>query len=164
MCRKKIEIKLTSNHQLWTPVLQHLKDSIPPLIYYPNFLFDFPDKIYLDMEQTEDKKQAFYCRVLQDVLDSIQNNLNVNTHIVSRARSDKPQDRDACESVLNKMGAQITRLVFNNKFSIFKGDTKRKEIIVTYPRIDESNEKCYVELKLKEGQDSYYIRERSLGF
>lgn len=62
------------------------------------------------------------------------------------------------------MGDQITRLLVHDKFSIFKKDTKRKEIIFTYPRIDEECEKCYVELKLKEGQDSYYIRERSLGF
>jgi len=143
--------KLSDNQPLWDDTYQYVVDLIPPLIYYPNFLFDFPDKIYLEEMPAEGKQQTFYRRVLQDILDSIQNNLNIDTHIVSRVKSAKPQDRDACESVINKMGDQITRLLVNKKFSIFKKGTKRKDIVVTYPRIEAEGQKCYVELKLKEG-------------
>ena len=61
------------------------------------------------------------------------------------------------------MGAQITKLVFSENLSVFRADTSNKSITVSYPEIDEKKG-LYLGFQLKDGEDSYYIRERSLGF
>jgi hypothetical protein len=50
------------------------KFLIGKVLYYPNFLFDLPSKIYLeDLENKKGgtKEQKLYREVLQDVLDSL---------------------------------------------------------------------------------------------
>ena len=141
-----------------------VRTRTPLIIYYPNFLFAFPDRIYLDEAPGETKEQAFYRRVLQDVLDSLDNKLDLQTHIAARAKSGTPPELDALESVLNKVSAQITKTVFSPDLSVFKMDNVPRSIVVTAPKVDPSNQRLYLEVKLKEGDDSFYIRERSLGF
>ncbi|BAY15831.1 DNA replication and repair protein RecF [Anabaenopsis circularis NIES-21] len=162
--KRKKKSNLSSKHKAWNPAYQAIRKIIPPIIYYPNFLFEFPDVIYLDEYAEEGKEQAFYRRLLQDVLDSLNNRLTLQTHIIERAISGKRQDRESLNSVLNKMSSQITKLVFSENLSVFRSDTRNKSIIVSYPELDEKNQVFYVELQLKDGEDSYYIRERSLGF
>jgi predicted ATP-dependent endonuclease of OLD family len=162
--KKRKPEKLGSNHKAWSHAYNFIKKYIPPIIYYPNFLFDFPDSIYLEEFADEGREQAFYRRLLQDILDSLNNQLNLQKHIIERVKSGARQDREALNSVLNKMGTQITKLVFSENLSVFRADTRNKSITVSYPEIDEKNNILYVELQLKDGEDSYYIRERSLGF
>ena len=161
--KKKNSQDLTELHKAWNPAYNFIRKNIPPIIYYPNFLFDFPDVIYLEKSEGEGREQEFYRKLLQDILDSLENNLNLEQHIIERIRSGKRQDREALNSVLNKMGAKITKLVFSENLSVFTTDTSKKSITVSYPEIDEKNN-FSVELQLKDGEDSYYIRERSLGF
>lgn len=161
--RKKRE-KLSSEHKAWQPVFLHCCKLLPQIIYYPNFLFDFPDLIYLEKSPNENREQEFYRRLLQDVLDSMPHDLNLGTHIVERSKSKEPSAIDSLESVINKMSSQITKVVFNKDLSVFRDKGNKKEIVVTKPKQDSSNQLFYVEMKLKDGEDSYYIRERSLGF
>ncbi|HEY9831066.1 MAG TPA: AAA family ATPase [Stenomitos sp.] len=156
--------KLSPKHQAWHPVFIHCCNLLPQIIYYPNFLFDFPDLIYLEKNTKESREQEFYRRLLQDVLDSMPNDLNLTTHILERAKSKEQSIIDSLESVINKMSSQITRVVFNKNLSVFRDRGNRKEILVTKPKKDPNNNLFYVEMKLKDGEDSYYIRERSLGF
>jgi predicted ATP-dependent endonuclease of OLD family len=162
--KKRAIQKLNPDHKAWVPAYKFIKDLIPPIIYYPNFLFDFPDAIYLEESDEESREQAFYRKLLQDILNSLDNNLDLGRHIIERVRSGKRQDKEPLNSVLNKMGAKITKLVFSENLSVFRTDTSNKSIIVSYPEVDEKNNIPYVELQLKDGEDSYYIRERSLGF
>jgi energy-coupling factor transporter ATP-binding protein EcfA2 len=140
------------------------RKRLPLIIYYPNFLFAFPDRIFLEPSDGEANEQIFYRRVIQDVLDSLENKLDVGTHIVKRARSDSKADADALESVLNKASAQITRVVFSPDFTVFRSDSLPRSIILSTPKVDPKSNLLYLEVKLKEGDDSFYIRERSLGF
>jgi predicted ATP-dependent endonuclease of OLD family len=162
--RKRTEQNLTSSNEAWSPTYAFIRNRIPPIIYYPNFLFEFPDSIYLEEFPEEGREQAFYRRLLQDILDSLNNKLNLKAHIIDRANNPTRPNRENLNSVLNKMGAQITKLVFSENLSVFRADTSNKSITVSYPENDEKNGLLYVELQLKDGEDSYYIRERSLGF
>jgi predicted ATP-dependent endonuclease of OLD family len=162
--RKRKLQNLCSEHKAWKPAYELIRKKIPPVIYYPNFLFEFPDSIYLEEFAEEGRKQAFYRRLLQDILDSLNNNLNLKTHIIDRVNDGKRQSREALNSVLNKMGTQITKLVFSENLSVFRTDTTNKSITVSYPEKDEKTGILSVDLQLKDGEDSYYIRERSLGF
>jgi hypothetical protein len=154
--RKRTLQKLGSDHKAWAPAYEFIKKHLPPIIYYPNFLFEFPDSIYLEEFSEEGREQAFYRQLLQDVLDSLDNKLIIKTHIIDRVKAGTRQNREALNSVLNKMGTQITRLVFSENLSVFRADTSNKSITVSYPEIDEKTNILSVDLQLKDGEDSYY--------
>lgn len=163
---KKVEtkslIKFDKKH--WSEVAEFIKEKLlPVIIYYPNFLFDFPDQIYLEESVGESKEQIFYRNVIQDILSSIDKNLLLKEHIVDRVKKGEPKDVDATESVVNKMSGQVTRFLTKNKLNVFSKLLEKKEIIIKYPKRNSSNN-IYIEIKLKSGDDEYYIRERSLGF
>jgi predicted ATP-dependent endonuclease of OLD family len=160
--RKRNLEELAPKHKAWSAASQFIKKNIPPIIYYPNFLFEFPDSIYLEKFPTEGREQAFYRLMIQDILDYLK--LDLQDHIITRAREVSRNNRESLMSVLNKMETQITKLVFSEKLGIFRPDTSNKAITVSYPQSDDANKALYIELQLKDGEDSYYIRERSLGF
>ena len=161
--RSKKEIKLSPTSDAWVDTYDGICQRLPEIIYYPNFLFDFPDYIYLENSDNEGRKQRFYRKLLQDILDSLNNNLNLTTHVIDRALRNEESDKDALESVINKIGYKVSNLVFNKNTSVFTANNHSKSIIITLPRKDRDG-KLYVEMKLKDSEDSYYIRERSLGF
>ncbi len=140
-------IKIYLSDTVWPVFYQSIYKIMPPILYYPNFLFDFPDKIYLEETENEGKEQTFYRKVLQDILDSLDNDLNLKTHIIDRANSGKNQENDALEIVLNKMGDKITRMVFNNSFSIFGSNARNKQIFVSYPKNNSITNICRIEIK-----------------
>lgn len=160
---KPKKIILTISKTFYRELVGLLLRQSPRIIYYPNFLFDFPEKIYLEKKENESKSERFYRRLFQDILDSLNNNLDLQQHIVERAKSKDSDQMRFLTSVLNKMSDQITKTVFNEKLSVFKG-VNEKTINLEYPTFDEVAKAYYTRLEIKDGVDSYYIKERSLGF
>src|SRR5713101_2393719 len=152
----------------WFVAADWLRSNLPPIIYFPNFLFDVPDRIYLESADTfpesEKREQEVYRSLLQDVLDSLSNDLQLDVHILERAKSEKQSDKDALESVLNKMASQMTRTMFGGDSSIFSAIGRGKSVFLTSPKRVTAKGLYAVELRLKDGQDTFYLRERSLGF
>lgn len=167
VCKKKgtrgRATQLGPKSDAWAPAFEIVTKIIPSIIYYPNFLFDFPDKIYLESSANESKEQNFYRQLLQDMLDGLNNNQNLATHILDRVKSGKSEDRDALESTLSKLSGYVSRTVFNKEFNIFN-QVKTRSIVIGYPKQESPEDRYYVEVKLRDGEDNYYIRERSLGF
>ena len=78
----------------WQMMVDFIKTLIPSILYFPNFLFDFPDKIYLeDYQGTENKKHEFYRDIAQDILHSISEKLDLETHVLDRAKSGEKNDK-----------------------------------------------------------------------
>ncbi|MGB4844770.1 MAG: AAA family ATPase [Ferruginibacter sp.] len=170
LIKKKIDQKFVSksiiehDKKLWGSVTDLIAEKLlPAIIYYPNFLFDFPDQILLEEQVGESKEQMFYRNVLQDILASIDKNLLLKEHIVDRVKSGLSKDIDSTEAVVNKMSGQVTRFLTKNKMNVFSKLLEKKEIAIKYPKKN-NQDKIYLEIKLKSGDDEYYIRERSLGF
>ena len=146
----------------WQTIITVVKKFLPRIVYFPNFLFEFPDKIYLENPPADEKKHTFYRTVLQDVLDAIGDKTNISEHILARAKSTEEFDKKSLDSVLLKMGAHITKTIFSNWDKIFKRPAGKKEIEV---RIDKDARAAYfAQLRLKDGSGYYEISERSLGF
>src|SRR5690606_24448941 len=59
---------------------------IPSILYFPNFLFDFPSKIYLETKDEASPKEKFYIDLIQDILNSLDNETNLQTHLVNRIK------------------------------------------------------------------------------
>ena len=161
--RKKKE-KNIDDSSAYDAVTEYIaKELLPPIIYYPNFLTKFPQRIFLRKRPNEDSEQGFYRGVLQDVLDSLDQDYTIQQHLVERIHSTAEQDKESLNVVLNKVAAKITSVVFKEWEELFA--SKGKKIIIekgtellgeeSYP---------YLDIKLQEGSDEYSIAERSLGF
>jgi predicted ATPase len=143
------------------------KNLFPQIIYYPNFLFDFPEKIYLesnsDFNAQGEEKQDFYRAVIKDVLISLDDDLEIED-LVSRAKSDKDEDKEALESSIESMSSKVSTTVLKAWELLF--DAKNKDIVVSYGvETNVAGEQIvFLQMKLKEGINKYHISERSLGF
>lgn len=146
----------------WHKTVKFIQDKmLPSILFFPNFLFEFPDKIYLEEGETDKERHQFYRTTMQDVLDSIGGGVDLRTHVLDRAKEGSLNARRALESVLLKMGSHITRTVFQNWDRIFKRKAGSKEIQVAVGQ-DEGG--YYLQLRVRDSNEIYSISERSLGF
>ena len=138
---------------------EEIKSRIPSILYFPNFLFEFPEKIYLEIE--DDAKSEFYQRIIQDVLDSLNNDLNIQDHIIDRLNSNDATDKRSLDSVINKMNFRLTNTIFKSWNQIFGKEITDKKIILLHGK---DNVGAYLEFNIQDDVDTYRISERSLGF
>lgn len=156
----------TLSGEPWQKAWTVIKSTLPCVVYFPNFLFEFPDKIYLENAPSADeKKNDHYREVLQDVLDAIGNGTNLDQHILVRAKSGEVPDKKSLQTVLLEMSSHITKTVFDAWGKTFhRSNTKTngsKEIVVSH---DQDTVGWYLKLFLKNNNEQYEISERSLGF
>jgi predicted ATP-dependent endonuclease of OLD family len=152
------------NKDLWTTFCAWVTSKMPPIIYYLNFLFDLPEKIYLEEYPGEKADQLFYRRFFDDVLESVDSSLSVEKHIIDRVKNDDSQNRDIVEQIFNRISTKITSIVFNEQWNVLNKSGVKKSVSVRPPIYDSGKQKYYVEIKVKDGNDSYFLSERSLGF
>nr|QNO44504.1 DNA replication and repair protein RecF [Methanosarcinales archaeon ANME-2c ERB4]QNO45003.1 DNA replication and repair protein RecF [Methanosarcinales archaeon ANME-2c ERB4]QNO45139.1 DNA replication and repair protein RecF [Methanosarcinales archaeon ANME-2c ERB4] len=153
--------KLEDEDALWSGIVKYIKtEMIPRIIYYPNFLFDIPEKIYLEKQPNEGTEQPFYRNILQDVLDSLNNNLDLNRHIVDRLKSSDELDKEALDATIERMSGKMTSVIFKAWQEIFKRDIHKEISLNT----GNDGGKPFIEIKIKEGIEKYQVKERSLGF
>ncbi len=135
---------------------------IPSILYFPNFLFDFPTRIYLESKTVLTPKEKFYLELIQDILYSLDNDTDYNTHLIQRAKSHDKNDKRNLDSLLKKMNKQVSDVVFDAWNKIFKRDIKDTQVIIKCD-IDEEG-KTFLEFEIEAQDGIYQINERSLGF
>ena len=150
--------------QDWQECYKIIEPLLPEILYFPNFLFEFPDKIYL--EGKDDKQHEFYKSLIQDILDSLDNKLEIAEHLVERIKKDDVQARRHIESVLLKMSNKVNSVIFGAWNRIFNKQISKKEIQIAYgsEKQPDDTEKAYLQFFLRDGEGIYRISERSLGF
>ena len=106
------ERRLTADNAKYIDLAAFIDKTLrPPIIFYPNFLADFPERIYLKTTHNEGARQKEYRRVLQDILDTLakkDERLTVEEDILQRIESGTSEDKAALESLLSTMGEKIT--------------------------------------------------------
>ena len=151
----------------WRQLAGEISDNLPSILYFPTFLFDFPKRIYVSPGAEESEKNAYYYEVIKDILDSLGDNLDVNEHIVDRARKGSSPARTALEAVLARMSSTVSKTVFKMWNNIFEKNIPRRDIVIRYntePTGNDEPPKVYLEFSIKDGDEIYLITERSLGF
>lgn len=142
-------------------IYQHIKEKfLPEVIYYPDFLAKFPEKIYLE-PHVGSLSESQYHNIIQDVLSTIDSTFTIEETILNNLKNKtNAANKQALEKIESLMGAKISKVVFSawGKFS----KIGKKEIIVS-TGVDQTG-RSYIELRLKEGVDTFSISERSLGF
>lgn len=160
----------------------------PDIAYFPTFIFDFPEKIYLTARG--DTVSRFYKRVFQDILDYDGKGHSIDKDIVRRIRSEDRivpwltffrswighDDQDKVDHVIDRASAAATNLIFGRWNRIFNEDSRGKEIAIR-PQITEGEiqdaagnvtktqeHDIYVTFQIKDGTRRFNVNDRSLGF
>lgn len=173
----------TYNHigdtrSVWLAGLNFVRALIPKMVYFPTFLFKFPERIYLEGEE-DSEVNPYYKRVLQDVLDSQGEGLSVQKHIVDRIKREREShptpatfvaylfgldEKSQIDAVLQKMSNEMSREIFGAWNQILGRDVSDKRVQVDWFVDGEKGNIPYLQVSIIDGQSKYSLGERSLGF
>lgn len=157
---KRKSESITGNN--WLQLVHFTRKLIPSILYFPTFLFDFPEKIYLEDGEKVDAKHKFYRKVLQDILDATSSGTNLATHVTDRAKSNDPGDKRNLDSLLLEMGRNVTATIFGAWNQIFKTSIAQRTVRFIWDKDDIGG--IHVQLQLEDKDGFYLLSERSLGF
>lgn len=135
---------------------------VPSVLYFPNSLFDFPSIIYLETKDQSSAKELFYIELVQDILYSLDNNSNIETHIIDRKKNGDSTDIRNLNSLLQKMSKKVTDVVFEAWNRIFKREIRDTRIVINCQK--DSEGLIYLDFEIEAQDGIYQINERSLGF
>ena len=155
------------NRNVWNEVTTLIKERLlPKILYYPDFLFKFPEKIYLEQYPNEGREQEEYRKVVGDILQAIDRELTLEEDLLKKMkmRGEKSY-KESLSQLLLKMSSKLNDTILKEWDAIFGGGQKKEVVISGESEKDtEGRENFFIELKIKQGSDSYSINERSLGF
>jgi predicted ATP-dependent endonuclease of OLD family len=160
--------KYGAKSPVWQNAVKFLSQRFPDIIYFPNFLFDFPSRIYLDSEGN--LADAFYRKLLQDILDALGSGCDLKTHILERMKNASGENHRNLRAVLLEMERELTKTVFASWDSIFGKSTSGKKIHIipgndpVYSPLEPKKGKHFLEFQLEDANGQCQISERSLGF
>lgn len=165
-----------------------LYSHTPDISYFPTFVFDFPERIYLtDRGKPLDK---FYRSVFQDILDYDGKGYTIEKDITRRIRSTdlitswmnflsswaKLDDEAKIQHVMDRASSTVTTTVFGRWNKIFGEDARGKEVVITFG-LDEGQVEdakgtitkteehdVFIQFKVRDGTRRFAVNDRSLGF
>lgn len=144
----------------WQKCVNHLKEKMPNILYFPTALFDLPDKIYLNLpKEKENQKILFYKAVIQDILDSLEQDMNLQTHIVDRFLSQDQNDKENVKQLALKMGRKVTSIILDEWTKVLT----KKNYNITID-IDTDDQGVYLQFIIIDDDGNFKLSERSLGF
>lgn len=154
-----------ANTDEWQGAVSFLMGLLPRIWYFPNFLFELPERFALTedeqgIEASERDRSRFYRSTFEQILVQIGSGANLQTHVIDRLDSSERADERSLSALLLDMGRVITNTVFEGWGRIFGSEPAAQEVQLEA----RSEGEPYLELKIK-GADGYYdLSERSLGF
>lgn len=191
--RKKSKkfIKINKFSSEWLPVVRMISNSFPRIIYFPTFLFKFPEKIKISDEpqntsgittqegKEEEEKNEYFKSMINDALFSLDNSLRLDVNIIDKVNEnpEKPfgewleswnesEAKESVEALLGDLSKKITEEVFGRWAEVLGADIGSKEVEIV-PIINKGKQEeriVYLSFKVKDGKSSFKISERSLGF
>ncbi len=167
-----------------------LRGLMPTIAYFPTFVFDFPERIFLSGRQA-DKRNGFYRRLFQDILDFGGKGFTIKDQITSRIRTDqfrlewagffpvfrKSTEWDQIDHTIKTAARTVSSVVYSKWNEIFHEAMDSKEIEIVWDADEgiQSKEQrdagqktlehdIFVQFRVKDGAETYNIETRSLGF
>ncbi|HEY5344371.1 MAG TPA: AAA family ATPase [Solirubrobacteraceae bacterium] len=148
-------------------ILRFLKTRLPSIWYFPHFLFDFPDKIFIEPHDDETDSNRFYRALFQDLLDALEKELDIQKHIVERQRSEEASDKENLRQVILEASRHVTNTVVASWDKIFHDKPLAKKRVTIEIGQDEQPEapgRIWVEFGIEDTDGFFAIADRSLGF
>ena len=159
----KKDFVLDSKAKDWQNMVKYIRDNLMPrIVYYENFLFKFPERIYLTGEQSNNNA---YKDIIEDIIQEIIPNGSIQKSLVDNYVSNDSGSQDVFDAIKSKLQDKIGREVFSSWGRLFNSTDMQASIEMRFGMEDmEDEQSFYVEVKIKENTELYYISERSLGF
>lgn len=169
--------QVAEDRLIWLEGIAFLRKRLPKIVYFPTFLFNFPDRIYL--EDAESEINSYYVQVIQDVLDSQGDELSVQKHIVDRIARVKEEskgegnffvklfstdEKKQIDAVLQNASNEMSRVIFGAWNQILGRNVSGKRVQIDWSLDGENSDAPYLEVSIVDGQSKYSLSERSLGF
>ncbi|SDD21463.1 AAA family ATPase [Belnapia rosea] len=194
--RASLQIKTASQRKWREPTVEEsarirnvVYQLTPDICYFPTFVFEFPDKIYLtDLKRGE--LSRFYRSVFQDILDYDGKGFTIEKDITRRVRNEtlnvpwlqffglwsKKDDAPKIQHVIDRASSTVSKVVFGRWNKIFGEDTHGKEVVITFD-ISEGETKdksgviskttehdIFISFVIRDGTRRFNVNDRSLGF
>jgi hypothetical protein len=150
----------------WQGAVNFLKSRLPRIWYFPNFLFELPEKFLLRPpddggDGEEQDKSQFYRSTFEQIVAQLGADTNIESHLIERLGSTERADQRSLQATLLGMGRIVTKTIFEGWGRIFGRQPVAQEVEIDADLEDGSP---YLHLRIK-GPDGYYdLSERSLGF
>lgn len=162
------EITLPAESEDWQTMVTYIKGNLlPRIVFYENLLFDFPERIYLTGEQSNDNPNKPYKDIIEDILQEIIPNGTIQTTLADNYMGKDPGSHDIFDAIQTQLEAKIGEEVFSSWGQLFNETTQHTDIVLRFgiePAKEGAEPEFYVEIKLKENTNLYYVAERSVGF
>ena len=147
------------------------KKFLSRILYYKDFLFQFPEKIYLEEYENEGIEQEEYRKVIQNVLYSISKDnekLTRDKHLLERIKNKNGASDEALGQLILKMEDKLNKEILSrwdsSIFTLGNQNEVRNEVRIEASSEGNETKKYFIKLKIKQGANSYSINDRSLGF
>ncbi|MCY3852923.1 MAG: AAA family ATPase, partial [Gammaproteobacteria bacterium] len=173
-------VSLSGDDEEWQTIVREVGDCLPRIVYFPTFLFDFPEKIQVSEGECQIEGNEYFRQVVEDALNSLEDSLDLETHIVSRIINKNPDlsiadwhtawmqsdERDQVDAVLTQLSRRISQEIFSRWNDISDTDLGKKELEIQ-PLLeagDRGERQVFLMFKVKDNDLSFKVSERSLGF
>lgn len=169
-----------SESEEWRHIIREIGELFPRIIYFPTFLFNFPEKVKVSSGASEFEGNEYFKRMIEDALASLDDPLNLETHIVNRVLSKDPEspfglwfsiwmgsdERERVTAALRKLSQKISSEVFGRWKDVLGSDIGGKELIIDHliESDEEGEREVFLTFKVKDGYSEFKVSERSLGF
>ncbi|TIT64667.1 MAG: hypothetical protein E5W90_20015 [Mesorhizobium sp.] len=163
---------------MWLEGIEQIRSKIPRLVFFPTFLFNFPDRIYLEEDKDTDINK-YYKQVIQDVLDSQGEGLSIQRHVVERVKRRRDafttpalfisyllglDEKSQIDALMQKISSEMSRVIFGAWSDILGKRVSGKRVQVDWFIDNEKGNMPYIQVSIIDGQSRYALSERSLGF
>lgn len=159
----KKDLILREDSNDWHYMVKYIRENLMPrILYYENFLFEFPERIYLTGERSNNNA---YKDIIEDIVQEIIPNGSIQTSLVDNYLSNDAGSQDIFDAIKSKLQDKISNEVFSSWGQLFNSSDLIASIEMRFgmEQIVDGQD-FYVEIKIKENSDLFYISERSLGF
>lgn len=159
----KKDIVLGAESGDWQMMVDYIRNNLMPrIVYYENFLFDFPERIYLTGNRSVNNA---YKDVFEDIVQEMIPEGSIQTSLVDVYMDKESGARDVFDARQTILQDLIGKEVFSSWGKLFNAAELQASIALRFGIEPNGTEQdFYVEIKIKENSDMYYISERSLGF
>ncbi|MBU1783208.1 MAG: AAA family ATPase [Patescibacteria group bacterium] len=152
------------NKEVWNELVNEVKKIIPKILYFPDFLFDFPTKIYLENIETltsekEKEVQKEYRQIIDDILHTINSSYSLNDFLTKLKALTDTAKQSASSQIKQEISSILNQKIVAPWQEIFSGPNKN---IIIETGNDQTG--YFIQLKVNEGTSHFLINERSLGF
>lgn len=159
-------ITLDTDNKDWQSMVSYIKSNLMPrIVFYENLLFDFPERIYLTGERSNNSVNKPYKDIIEDILQDTISNGSIQTTLLDNFLGKDSGDRDVFDAIQSKLESKIGDEVFSSWGRLFNSSLQQASIVLRFG-IEPNNVETefYLEIKIKENSDLYYVSERSVGF